>query len=189
VPMKTKCSRSHVGNAVTDCVPQTMFELGYLSEDAARHLSEAVGCHLGGYGNGTRKNIILDLLDAKYEGCIHAFTSFGVDLKEYLPNKMSTIGILSPNGAEEGHAVIVFRFADKIRYMDGQRCESQYAIHEFDDAELKRLRIVYVLPDILEDGSTSNVAVEPIAIHEVTYDMIDTIVARWQEIEEPTEGL
>ena len=164
-----------------------MFELGYLNEESASYLFRKVGCDAEGYGKGVENNIILDILDAKYKGDMHAFTPTGLsmdELKGYIPNRMSTLGlyqIINEDKTTTTHAVIVFHYAGKIGYMDAQRCESRRALHYFTEEELKSLSIAFAYPEPEvtydhETDPTSHEAAEPEQIIEVTPEMIDEII-------------
>lgn len=164
VPSKTECSRNHVGNRYTDCVPQTMFELGYLNEESARHLAARVGC------DGVTHRVVKEILDAKYEGCIHHFTPRGLSyeqLTQYLPPGMSTLGGYYLDGQSDvskmSHAVIVFNEGGRIGYMDGQRKASTPLKFSFTAKQLKTLTLAYT-------------DTPPTRIHEVTPEMIDAIL-------------
>ena len=165
VPSKTECSRIHIGNGRTDCVPQNMFELGYLSEESARHLANKLGC-------GVHIWVVKSILDAKYEGCNHSFTLRGLSLealKQYLPPGMSTLGAFQVDGktdrAKIGHAVVVFNDGGRIGYMDGQHRGSVPLKFSFTAKQLNTLVIAY---------TTNNPT--PTRIHEITPDMIDSLL-------------
>ena len=167
------CSLDHVGDRRTDCVPQTMFELGYLNKASAKHLFEKVGC------NGVRGAVVLDILDARYGGYTHHFTPRGLSVEQlqgYLSPRMSTFGGYNVGGESDPygtwHAVTVFHSNGDIGYIDGQCNRYKYATYRFTPKELETLSIAYET----ENG-------QPKHVNEVTPQMIDEILEARRAVE------
>ena len=158
-----------------DCVPQTLYQLGYLTKEVANHLSE-----LALDTGTTEHDVTLFLLDEMY-GVQHYFYDASTNdrIMELLKNNNCTIGSYIPyEGAEYSHYVVVCHIMGHIFIVDPQNTTRKIGLDNFfknDPHARSSLSIVNYIPLSYEEQP-------PI---EITIDDINRIV---QEVKERRGG-